>query len=269
MNKKVIYFLFATFLITGLGWGSLYFLSRAGNLEFGEPLFMILFAIAGFGPTFAPFIALALTEKKAGFKEYGERLFRFKISPGYYLLILVILILLGLVPALVQGDGLTKLSSLAQISWQTVPILFLSSFFLGGLEELGWRGFLQHELHKKYSIGFVTLIVWVLWSLWHVPLFFIPGVSQFGQNFWVFSVYALFFSLILGWFYGRTHSIPIAILGHTLINTLAALGYLNFLENATIHWATLLIVTPALVGLYLVFPVKKTCGIESSPSSPQ
>ena len=257
MNRKIFYYLLVTFLITGVGWGNLIFLTRAGKLEFGEPLFLIPFIIAGFGPTIAPFIALACTEKKTGFKAYFERLFRFKVSPIYYVLTFVFLILLGLIPSMVRVEMLEKLSTLTQISWLTVPVFFLSSFFFGGLEELGWRGFLQHELQKKYSIGVVTMIVWVLWALWHIPLFLIPGVSQFGKSFWVFGIYALFFSLILGWLYGRTHSIPLVILGHTLINTFAAMGFLNFLEDATIHWATLLIVTSVLVSLYLLFPVKE------------
>ena len=79
MDKKLRYFLFFTFLISWLGWGSLLGLTRAGLLEFGQPLFMIPFILAGFGPTIAPFIAIAMTEGKAGLKNYFYRLFKFKV----------------------------------------------------------------------------------------------------------------------------------------------------------------------------------------------
>lgn len=34
-------------------------------------------------------------------------------------------------------------------------------------------------------------MTWVIWAVWHYPLFHIPGISQYGLNFWIFSVYAL------------------------------------------------------------------------------
>ena len=151
---------------------------------------------------------------------------------------------------------------------QTSPlfiiVIFLQSILLGGLEELGWRGFLQHELHKKYPIELVYLIVSLIWALWHLPLFFIPGVSQFGQNFWIFGIYSLFFSLILGWGYGRTQSIPMAVFGHALVNVLAGIGYLDFLNRGTIHWLTILIVLSLLVGLNLILPIRKFTEKEAS-----
>ena len=256
-DKMIIYFLLSTFLISGIAWGSLILLARGGQLEFGQPIFMILFMIGGYGPTFGTFIAIALSEKKPKFSEYWKRLLRFKVSFWYYLSPLVLLMFLGLVPAIVRGEMSTKFSSLVRVLWGTVPALFISSFFFGGLEELGWRGFLQHELQKKMKIWLVYPLVWVIWAIWHYPLFHLPGVSQYGQNFWIFSVYALFFSMILGWLYGRTHSIPIAILGHTLVNVLSAIGYLNFLGRDNLHWATFLIVFAVLIGIHLIWPVER------------
>ena len=256
MNKKTRYFLFFTFLISWIGWGILLVLTRAGLLEFGQPLFMITFIVAGFGPTIAPFIAIAVTDGKAGLKNYLNRLLRLKVSFWYYLFPLMSLIFLGLVSALVNNNLTQRIINVSQIPPLLIFGIFIQSFLFGGLEELGWRGLLQHELQKKYQIGLVYLIVWVTWALWHLPLFFIPGVSQYRQNFWVFAIYALFFSLIFGWVYGRTKSIPLAILGHTLVNTLSAVGYLTFLNRGFIRLTTFIIIFIVLLVLHIALPIK-------------
>ena len=256
-KKKIVCFLLFTTLITGLGWGTLYLLAKDGGLAFGQPLFMILFAIGGYGPTFATLIAIALSEGKSGFKQFLKQLFRFKVSIWYYLFTILFLLFLGFVPGLINGDPGVPLSALAEASWGIVPLFFISSFFFGGLEELGWRGLLQHELQKKLGFWIVHPIVWIIWVIWHTPLFIIPGVAQYGQNLWIFSIYALFFSVFLGWLYGRSHSIPLVVFGHTLINTFSAMGYLVFLEKETVHWATVLIVLALLVGINIFFPADK------------
>jgi len=257
MNKKTGLFLLFTYLITGICWGSVFFLARSGMSEFGQPLFMILFLLGGFGPTVAPFIAIALTESKAGLEDYRKRLGKFHVSVWYYMMPLISLLILGLIPALIDSSTGDLLSAFTDTPILMMLVFFFQSTLLGGLEELGWRGFLQHELHKKYHLGIVYLIVWVTWAVWHLPLFFIPGVSQYGQNFWIFGIYTLFFSLLLGWVYGRTRSIPVAVFGHALVNLLAAIGYLDFLNQGTIHWATVVITLILLLGLHLVLPVRK------------
>ncbi len=40
-------------------------------------------------------------------------------------------------------------------------------------EELGWRGYDVDSLRNKYNIFTSSIIHWVMWSLWHVPLFFV------------------------------------------------------------------------------------------------
>lgn len=258
MKIKLFYFLLITITITSLSWGILYVLVTQNQLNFGQPLFMILFALGGWAPTFSVFIAIIISNGKSGLSDYGRCLFRFKVSIWYYLSSLLLLLFLGIVPAVINGNVKEKFSLLANTSWGIVPVLFVSSLFFGGLEELGWRGFLQHELQKKLNVWLVYSAVWIIWTVWHLPLFFIPGVSQFRQNFWIFSIYALFFSLILGWLYGRTKSIPLAVFTHTLVNTLAAMAYLDFMTKETLHWATVVILLLALVGLNLLFPAEKT-----------
>jgi membrane protease YdiL (CAAX protease family) len=45
-------------------------------------------------------------------------------------------------------------------------------------EELGWRGFALPRLLAERSALAASLIVGVLWGVWHLPTFFVPGLPQ-------------------------------------------------------------------------------------------
>ncbi len=253
----MILFLCLTLIFTALCWWGLYFLSNEGLTQYGQPLFTLLLVFGGLSPTIATFVVIGFTEGRQGFKAYFKRLFHFKLPVGYYVSIFLFPLVIGVVPALITGQTAARLESLLQTPWASVPGFFVMNFMFGGLEEFGWRGFMQHEMEKKLKPWLVYMIIWVIWSTWHYPLFLIPGVSQYGQSFLVFSIYVLFFTLFLGWLYNRTHSIIITALAHALINTFAAMGYLVFMTQSSIHWLTVVIISALLAGLFLMFPPRK------------
>lgn len=257
-KNKTLLFLLITIIFTLLGWGSLWFLVRNGRIDSSNLLFFGLLVLGGSAPTLSVFVILAVTEGKQGFQAYWNRLCLFRIPFGYYLFPLVFLFLLGILPDILAGALVEKFSSLAQFSWITVPGIFLASLIFGGLEELGWRGLLQHEFQRKYAPWVMHGLIWVIWAAWHYPLFHIPGISQYGLSFWIFSVYALIYSTLLGWLYGRTHSIPLVVFGHMLMNTFATIGILDFLWKDSLDWLTVLIALVVLIGVHFVWPIHQT-----------
>jgi len=61
-----------------------------------------------------------------------------------------------------------------------IPMLFLKMLVRGGPlnEEVGWRGYMLPLLLSRLSPFAASLVVWPIWSLWHAPLWLIPGVQQ-------------------------------------------------------------------------------------------
>ncbi len=62
--------------------------------------------------------------------------------------------------------------------WAQLPLL-LPLIILGPLsEEYGWRGFAIKRLLSCTSANATSLIIGLIWSLWHLPLFYMVGSSQ-------------------------------------------------------------------------------------------
>lgn len=52
----------------------------------------------------------------------------------------------------------------------------------GGLEEAGWSIITFPELNKKFNFVVSGIITTAIWWIWHLPLFFIPGVHQYQKK---------------------------------------------------------------------------------------
>lgn len=85
----------------------------------------------------------------------------------------------------------------------------------GSEEELGWRGFAQPQLQASIGASRAGLIIGLVWSLWHLPLFyFLPSaVGGLPLLFYIPLVSA--FGLLFAWLYnGSGGSVLLCIVLH-------------------------------------------------------
>ncbi|MDB6031100.1 MAG: Abortive infection protein [Verrucomicrobiales bacterium] len=143
---------------------------------------------------------------------------------------------LALPPFLMMG-GWYMAASIGQThpEWEMpslslLPLTFLIMVLRGGPlnEEFGWRGFLLPKLLERFSPFEASLIVAPIWTVWHLPLWFLPGVPH---KYWPFGLFALLIvpiTFLFTWLYCRSKgSVLIAILFHASFNT--AIHYLPLL----------------------------------------
>lgn len=104
---------------------------------------------------------------------------------------------------------------------------FVVVLIIGGplLEEGGWRGFALPRLQPLHGPLVGTLILGLLWALWHLPEFFVPSWAEGsgGSGFLdivKFVVAAIAFAIVITWVFNNTKgSVLMAILVHVSINT--------------------------------------------------
>ncbi|MDR2041964.1 MAG: CPBP family intramembrane metalloprotease [Tannerella sp.] len=108
---------------------------------------------------------------------------------------------------------------------QSLLPIMLSGILIGAIaEEIGWRGFLQPTLEKKYTILIAAIIVGAIWGLWHIGHY--KNGLLFMSGFLLFSVSA---SIIIAWLLrGTQFNIIIAAVFHIAIN----LGFAVFFKSS-------------------------------------
>ena len=182
-----------------------------------------LWGLGSFGPTIAGIIILYLLSGTGGLKELWSRLRDWESPVKWYGFILFFPAAMIMVAFLL--NHILGRSILALILMESLPMIiptFLLALFLGGPlnEELGWRGFLLPRLLTTKEPFTASMILGVIWALWHIPLFWIAGASQEGIPVsWVLlQIMAL--SVIFTWVYRRTRgSLLVALLFHAALNT--------------------------------------------------
>ena len=121
-----------------------------------------------------------------------------------------------------------KLSGLEiKITNDLTPLIsiMIIGIILGSIgEEIGWRSFLQPTLEKNYSVLLASIIVGLIWGLWHIGhykngLFFMIG----------FLIFTISASIILAWILRDTKfNIIISVLFHISIN----IGFFVLFKNS-------------------------------------
>lgn len=112
-----------------------------------------------------------------------------------------------------------------------LPIWFFLIFFVfqcltSGMEEFGWRGYLQPLLQTKYTAEKSCYIVGILWSVWHYPfIIFINhenGIVMILLMLVGFTLLTVPQAFVLGWLYNSTRNVFLCVLFHGWSNTVAA-----------------------------------------------
>ena len=179
--------------------------------------------IGAHGPLFAAGI---LTYRAGGWQAVRQLIrsgFRLRMSIAWWLIILLLPVLLSgaAVWLNVVLNGYRPDTTLWSQPWM-IPLTFLFLFFLGGSfqEEIGWRGYALPRLIHMWNPLIASLFLGVIWGVWHLPLFFISGVSQSFMPFSIFLLLTIAFSIFFTWFYLKTdRNLFSALLFHTAINT--------------------------------------------------
>ncbi|MDR1214943.1 MAG: CPBP family intramembrane metalloprotease [Propionibacteriaceae bacterium] len=217
MSKLNKWYLGLTFSIMLICWGICVLCSLNGIVMSEYYILYVPWILGGLSPTIASYVTLKKNGEVKGFKDWLKIVFNFKRgSVLAYVAVIVFGILTFLPQSIIAGyeNG---------AALYLLPLLMVAMLVGGGLEEAGWRLVLQPELEKKFNYTVSTVIVAVIWSLWHLPLFFIQGVSQYRTDYGIFCIGVFGLSFALASLRKITGGVALCVLFHCTSNALSSI----------------------------------------------
>ncbi len=188
----------------------------------------IMWIVPGaYGPTVMAIVITAIIHGKSGVKSLLSKFLVWRVNVIWYVVIF-------LLPLLYQFGGIfiyeiANPGTIGSFAPDRLSMWFVSILLaipLGPLaEELGWSGYLIPRLQSRTNALNSSLILGLLWGLWHTPLFFGSfGTWVIGNpvKIWSVGAYILFTTaarVLYTWVYNNTKgSVLLALLLHAASN---------------------------------------------------
>jgi uncharacterized protein len=194
-------------------------LGSHGLLPFRLPV--LLFIPMGYGPTFAALIVTGALAGKTGIRTLLGRLLLWRVRLSWYAVAIFGAVVLSAITVMLYAGLSGTPPVLPVVSRQlliTAPLLFLIGGLVNG-EEIGWRGFALPRLQTKHSALTASLILGLLWALFHLPLFFTRGDSFASTPPLSFLIRMLGAAILFTWLSNNTGgSLLLAYLMHAASN---------------------------------------------------
>lgn len=92
----------------------------------------------------------------------------------------------------------------------------------GGLEEVGWRWYLQTHITVKKNFVLKMLVISVIWFVWHIPIYRLPWITAGSSDYLIFFLMILGNTFTLGAVKELSQGAIPCIFAHMLIDTAAA-----------------------------------------------
>jgi len=207
--------------------------------------------LTGYGPLIVSAVMTGLSGGAEGLKDLWQRLTKWQVEPVWWLVAvspLFIYLLVSTALWLIQGQKpdliiLGQVDHLPPLGLGAI-LLWILTFGIG--EETGWRGFALPRLQNGRKALSATILLWMFWALWHLPLFFysydlsiIPGML----------IGLLGGAITFTWLYNSTGgSVLITAIWHGLFNYTTAcisckIGLIAAVISALVMvWAVLIVV---------------------------
>ena len=216
----------------------------------GDPNFSIL---SVFTPTLVALLLTVLTKGKKGIRELFVTQTVRKTALQWLVISMIGIPVVAVLAVLISVHF--DMSKFGLRTTQLFPQLLVIIFIAIG-EEYGWRGFLLPRLMKRTNVLYSSLIVGMIWGIWHFPAYLIGTGVPLHMNFVVFLIWVVVGSLFISWIYFYTKSVLTSILAHMSAN--AAFNYLFILPEFTGSMQTFWIFLSLMsILMLLVFIVER------------
>lgn len=194
-----------------------------------DPGNLVLFTSKMAMAALVAFVISSIFSSRKGVRDLLLPLTNWRVKPIWYFIVLLglpLLIVLTIVLALLLGAPIPADYYSVQLQpWYQLFLVLLLAYvqtmlFQGPLnEEPGWRGLALPKLQKTYGSIIASIIIGIVWGLWHAPLYFTGIYSGGTEEMLGRLVWNIPLAFVFTWVYNHTSgSLLISILLHTSLN---------------------------------------------------
>jgi len=221
----------------------------------------LLTFLGSFGPVVAAFIVVGLIAGKDGVQQLISPIKKWRVGVQWYLIVLVGPTLMMassiyLYQLLGKGSGMPVSISMASHVGEhflALWVIFIYQVVIVWGEEIGWRGFALPNLQIRFHPILASVILGVLWGLWHLPWFWIEGSAQQSMSVQFFVLATVGYSILYTWIYNGTRgSLLMMCLLHAANNTTVSYTMLFFkpiIEEPVFSLAVLGVFNLLIIGI--------------------
>ncbi len=191
--------------------------------------------IAGrFGPLVAALLLTGLLDGRKGLAQLWNGMLIWRVHPGWYAFALLgtVAVALGAIGIYVGLEGETpQFNDPAQL-YLVIPVFLYVLFLSVAGEETGWRGYALPRLQARWGSLGASVVIGLVWGVWHLPLFFMAGNFHAQIPLGLFVLQDVALSIVMTWlFNGTGGSLLLVHLFHAASNT--TIGVLPVLPQDT------------------------------------
>ncbi|GGA37984.1 hypothetical protein [Dyella nitratireducens] len=208
-------------LAFGIAWIAWLFpvLASHGVLTLSPAAQLACLFAGSFGPFVGAFVAVYRDGGWPAVREFAGRALRYRMGFVHFLAaMLLVPVAGGLSMWWLASHGGPPFAALVTASH--LPLLYVELFLIGGSvnEEFGWA-YAIDRLQQRHRLLHAAAWLGVIWGCWHIPLFFITGLTQSFMPFWAFVIFTVALRVVIVWGYASNRqSILVALLFHTASN---------------------------------------------------
>jgi membrane protease YdiL (CAAX protease family) len=179
-----------------------------------------LFYLAVYAPTLSALLLTAVLGGRAALRKLFGRFVPRQAAILWSIFILIAYPLAGIAAgeiAMLFGGPPVRFPNWPHFYASLLPALFVDPGPLG--EELGWRGFALPRMLERWPPLTASLILGLIWGLWHLPAFFIAGLPKMSLALPALLLGTLSISVIDTWIFLRSNgSLLPMIVVHLMTN---------------------------------------------------
>jgi membrane protease YdiL (CAAX protease family) len=156
---------------------------RVGDVAAMRAAYQRVGLVYGFTPALAALIIAFAYDRGRGVKELLGRLFVVRFPVGWWLVALAVTPLVQWLGANLWAaafDEPLRFPSFTQWLRTFLSLALINGLFSIG-EELGWRGFMLPRMLARYRWLNAALLIGLLWSIWHFPLYATANYALSGS----------------------------------------------------------------------------------------